>query len=149
MEAGPHLGRDAARSLGKTGLQVCPVAAFGLFKGTSKFATTSFPDFSSDYSGQHYGLGGAFGYAGVSTNELRLIPSIAVRFVRETTSGTTVSQGVSQKYDGVGYQYGLTTLALGIARNGFAVTPFLQRAFATRGGRVQWGLGASYNFGKR
>jgi hypothetical protein len=137
--------------VGASRVQVCPVAAFGLISGSSHFTGSQFsPAFESEFDGRRYEIGGAIGYAPVNDDAWHVTPSMAVRFIRETSSGTSTTAGAVGQRGTYSYQFGLTTASLGVMRNGFGIRPFLQRAFAVRSGTtIQWGVGASYNFGRR
>jgi hypothetical protein len=91
----------------------------------------------------------AFGMSTSATDELHFILSAGFKYAFEGTSGTLTSNGASVKYNTLTSATGYTVLALGIARGSIAVTPVTYVPIGSTRRSSQWGVGATYNFGRR
>lgn len=128
-----------------SGLELCPVASLGhYFSGR-----TEGPNYSSDYSGQQYEIGGAIGYGSSSASDWTVVPSFAMKFVRQSASGTWMYNGQVLNGHPPAYHYGVSTFTLGITGNGVTISPFLDHRFGIRYTTTQWGLGLAYNVGRK
>jgi hypothetical protein len=138
-----------------SGFELCPLAAVGFyFSGQARNNT----GYDSDYTGRQYELGGAIGYSGAwaaangtqrAASSWTTIPSLGLRWVRQTSSGTW-RYGNGQQFTGSppAYDYGLATFTFGIANNALTISPFLQKQLGTRFTSTNWGIGFGYNVGK-
>jgi hypothetical protein len=131
---------DAAR------VQFCPTLGIGVAFGSSDSPTRH-----TESRTPNIDLGVALGMSTGATDELHFIPSVGFKYAIERTSGTTTNAG-SAPVDfhttmatGTGY----AMLGLGIARGAVTVTPIALLPIADGQRSKQWGIAATYNFGRR
>jgi hypothetical protein len=124
--------------------EFCPTFGIGMAFGSSEF-----PNRSSDFRTRNIDLGFTFGMATGPAEELHFIPSAGVKYAFEGTSGTSTSNGVSVKYTTQTSATGYWVLALGVARGTITVTPLTYVPIGSTSRKSQWGVGVTYNFGRR
>jgi len=128
-----------------SGFEVCPLASFGYYVSGQSHTINS----NSDYTGRQYQLGGAIGYSAGASRDWMVVPSLAMQFVRQTANGTWEYGDQTFRGSPPAYDFGLSTFTLGITKDRFTFSPFLQRPFGTRSLTTHWGLGLGYNVGKK
>jgi hypothetical protein len=129
---------------GKPLVQFCPTLGIGMVFGSSESPTGS-----AESRTRNIDLGMSVGMSTSATDELHLIPSLGLKYAFEGTSGTSTSNGVSVKYHTMMSATGYWALALGIARGTITVTPVTYLPIGSTRRRSQWGVAATYNFGRR
>jgi hypothetical protein len=128
-----------------SGFEACPLASIGYYFSAQSRSVDS----HSDYTSRQYQLGGAIGYSAGASTDWMVVPSFAMQFVRQTSNGTWEYSNQTFRGSPPPYDFGLSTFTLGITKNRFTFSPFLQRPFGIRYSTTHWGLGLGYNVGRK
>ena len=118
-----NFGYQSSLDLGKT--RFCPTAHFGM---------TNRPN--NQQSVTHYALGGTFGQALSSSDNMTLAPSLGVSWVHFSSGGA--SNSWIEATVGAGF----------IFNRDVTVTPMLRLPFDQAGGDPTFGFAVAYNFGR-
>jgi len=124
--------------------QFCPIAGLGHANSESSFDSRRL-----ESTVRRYEIGGAIGTSTGARDDVHVIPSLAIKYVLESASGTITTAGIPSRFNNRGTSHGESVWSLGFAYGSVAVTPFVVAPFGIRFLRTDWGVHVSYNFGRR
>jgi hypothetical protein len=134
MDYAANLGYEM--SLGASKMRFCPIGHFGMAKG---------PDAgNTERSRTHYGLGGTVGSVLSASDNMAIVPSLAVKWIHasdKTTTGTTsttVSDSWMEAVVGAGF----------IINRDVTFAPMVRIPLNQDGAESSFGFSLSYNFGR-
>jgi len=134
MDYAANLGYEM--SLGDSKMRFCPIGHFGMSKGPDAGNTQN--------SSTHYGLGGTVGSVLSASDNMAIVPSLAVKWIHasdKTTSGntsTTVSDSWMEAVVGAGF----------IINRDVTFAPMVRIPLNQDGAESTFGFSLSYNFGR-